>query len=79
MVKEIAFEVVWAFVLKRGEDTVVGRILTMEVTGTRGRGRLARRWKDVVDYYMRVIGFEKVVAMDREAGSTPCYRGKRLG
>ncbi len=46
------------------------RVLTMEVTGVRGRG-LARRWKDVVDYYMRVMGFEKVVAMDREVVSTP--------
>ena len=46
-------------VLRRGEDTEVGRVLTIEVAGTRGRGRPARRWKDVVENDM---GLEKELA-----------------
>ncbi len=36
-------------VLKRGQDIEVGRVLTMEISGVQGRGRLASRWKDVVE------------------------------
>ncbi len=53
-------------VLRRGEDTEEGGVLTMEVSGARRRGRLAMRWKDWVGYDMRVMGLEKRMAMDRE-------------
>ncbi len=46
-------------VLKRGEATEVGRGLTMEVAGTPGRGRPARRRKDVVEYETRVMRLER--------------------
>ncbi len=44
----------------------MGRVLTMEVVGARARGRPARRLKDVVEHDMRVTGFEKGMASDRE-------------
>ncbi len=45
--------------LRREDDKVVGRVLTMELAGTRGRVMPARRWKLLVEYDMRVMGLEK--------------------
>ena len=56
MVNETAFEVVW-HVLRRGEDTEVGRILTMEVAGAQG-GKNRRR-KNLVGRDLRVMGVGK--------------------
>ncbi len=56
MVVWAAFEMVW----------FDGRVLIMEVVGTQEKGRPARQWKDVVEYDMWVMGWEKGMAMDRE-------------
>ncbi len=67
MIKLLVLRLRWfGIVLRRGEDTEVGIVLTMEVVGVQGRGRPARRWKDVVEYDMRVMMLEKGMAMDRE-------------
>ncbi len=49
-------------VLRRGADSVVGRVLTMEVVGARGRRRSGRQRKDVIENDIRVIGLEKGMA-----------------
>ncbi len=48
-------------------------MLTMEVAGARGRGRPTSRWKDVVEYVMRVMGLEKGMAMDRVTWKRQSY------
>ncbi len=56
----------YGHVLRKGDHTAVGRMLTMEVAGSRGRGRPMRRWIDVVERDMRVMGLEREMAGDRE-------------
>ncbi len=45
--------------LRRGEEAELGGTLTMVVAGTRRKGNSVRRWKDVAENDMRVIGLEK--------------------
>ncbi len=57
-------------VFRRGKDTEIGRAFTMEVTGVRGKGKSARQWKNMVENDMRVLRFEKGIAVHRESYET---------
>ncbi len=48
VVKKTVFRL-FGHVLRRGEDTEVGRVLTMQLAVTQGRGQRARRSKDVLE------------------------------
>lgn len=50
--------------LRTGEDTETGRVLTIEAAGIQGRGQWTRSWKDVVEKDTRVMELEKVCHRD---------------
>ncbi len=52
----------YGHLLRRGENTKVGRVLTVEAAGTQGSGRPVRGWKDVIENDMRMMGLEKGMA-----------------
>jgi len=57
----------WFGHVKRREESYVGRrLLNMEPTGRRGRGRLKQRWKDIINADMRAVGVKEEDAEDRD-------------
>ncbi len=63
----------FGFVLTRGKDTEVGRVLTMKVTRRRGRRRPARRWKNVAENHMRVVGLKKGMVSEGRLAEEKIY------
>ncbi len=60
--------------LRKGEDTEIGRVLTTEVVGTQGKERPGRLFKDVVEIDMRMFSLVKVMASNRKTGRRGIHR-----
>ena len=52
-------------VKRRGQEEPLGRILGMEVTGRRPRGRPKKSWRKTVESDMRLLGVSEIDALDR--------------
>ena len=52
-------------VRRRGQEEPLGRILELEVTGRRPRGRPKKSWRNIVDQDMRLVGASEIDALDR--------------